>query len=703
MENIFVLDIGTRTVMALLATMVDGKLSVNHLLYKEHKTRAMLDGQIHDVEQVAVVIEELVKELEEKSGIKLKQVAVAAAGRSLKTAKGYAKLKYPISTVVSKEDHLSLELQAVQDAQMALPKQQNQTPLSQQYYCVGYSVVEERLDQIRLGTIIEQKGQEAEIEVVATFLPRIVIDSLQYAVEKIGLELLSITLEPIAVSNLVLNQTMRRLNLVLVDIGAGTSDIAVCGGNTISAFGMVPMAGDEITEALSDYYLLDFIKAEEVKKQLHSRDEIHIVDVLGMSQSLSNTDIKKVIEPAVNNLATAIAEEIFLLNGKAPQAVLLVGGGSMTPELPKNLAQKLSIPENRIAVQQAGQLENILNLPDEYTGPNFITVLGIAYTALMCPTMGFISVNINDQPVSMLNLGQNNIAEALLAGGYNIKDYYGRPGLALTCEINGQLYSIPGKMGKMGTLMLNDQPVQMRDKVKQGDKITFLPGEDGENAQGSFKDLLQDLIGQCTVNGIAVELNPMIKVNERVLSLDEPIQDGCKAELITNQNVEDVLAQVGLIDSTKLIYLNKKAIPLIDLALIKRNGKKVGRKEKVYPGDLLIVELTQNLSVGDFVPKEVVAPIKVNLNGSELTLNKSQLWVNHKPAERNTPVKEGDSIEYKLGNPNYSPILVDVFKEIKLSTQPPPGCSKLDIKVNNQPKEYTYELKNGDKIEINWI
>ena len=104
-----------------------------------------------------------------------------------------------------------------------------------QYYCVGYSIAEERLDNVKIGSLVGQRGEEAQIEVIATFLPRMVVDSLQIVVESIGLEIASITLEPIAVANLVLNSAMRRLNLVLVDIGAGTSDIAVCGDNFISA------------------------------------------------------------------------------------------------------------------------------------------------------------------------------------------------------------------------------------------------------------------------------------------------------------------------------------------------------------------------------------------------------------------------------------------------------------------------------------
>ena len=77
---------------------------------------------------------------------------------------------------------------------------------------------------------------------------------------------------------------MRRLNVVLVDIGAGTSDIAITDKGTVVAYGMVPTAGDEITEALSDHYLLDFPIAETAKRQMHTSDEILIQDILGFDQ-----------------------------------------------------------------------------------------------------------------------------------------------------------------------------------------------------------------------------------------------------------------------------------------------------------------------------------------------------------------------------------------------------------------------------------
>lgn len=702
-DNIFVLDIGTRTVMALLASLEGDSLAVSHLLYKEHKTRSMLDGQIHNVGQVAKVIAELVQELREASGQELKQVAVAAAGRSLKTVKGSARIKYQASMVISKEELLALEFQAVQEAQQALPKGYDSIPLSQQYYCVGYSIVEERLDGIQLGSIIGQKGQEAEVDVVATFLPRIVVDSLQSAVESVGLELISITLEPIAVANLVLNPTMRRLNLVLVDIGAGTSDIAVCGGNTVSAFGMVPMAGDEITEILSDHYLLDFNKAEEVKRQLDKTMEIVTTDVLGFEQKLSSMEIQSILEPAADTLAASIAKEIFELNGKAPQAVLLVGGGSLTPGLQGKLAQILSIPENRVAVQQAGKLQNILNLPRDYTGPDFITVLGIAYTALSSPALGFISVEVNGKPVRLLNLAQNYVAEALLAAGYNTREVLGMPGLALTCDINGQFYSIPGKPGTRGSIQLNDKNAGLKDKVQTGDRITFQPGEPGQDAQGTFREMLRDLIGHCTVNGQIVDLNPTIKVGGVVVSLDEPVKDGCKAEVVSNQSIGQVLEKLGILQKTQAVYVNKRAVSLSERVVPKKNGIPATIKENISPGDHITYDPPQNLTVADFLPKEDPPAMEIYINNIKTVLNRTLIWVNGTPATRATAVKPGDNIEYKPGKDTFRPILVDVFKEIKFSPNPPQGKSKLLILVNGEEKEYTYELSEGDRILINWM
>ena len=76
--------------------------------------------------------------------------------------------------------------------------------------------------------------------------------------QKIDLDVASITLEPIAAINAAIPENLRLLNLVMVDIGAGTSDIAVCTGGSVIGYTMATVAGDEITEMLMKDYLVDF-------------------------------------------------------------------------------------------------------------------------------------------------------------------------------------------------------------------------------------------------------------------------------------------------------------------------------------------------------------------------------------------------------------------------------------------------------------
>ncbi|MEI3363414.1 MAG: cell division FtsA domain-containing protein [Oscillospiraceae bacterium] len=80
---------------------------------------------------------------------------------------------------------------------------------------------------------------------------------------------------------------LRSLNLALVDIGAGTTDIAVCRDGSVVGYTMVTLAGDEITEALMRAFLVDFRTAEEIKRDLW-RDgaDLHYTDILGGEHQL---------------------------------------------------------------------------------------------------------------------------------------------------------------------------------------------------------------------------------------------------------------------------------------------------------------------------------------------------------------------------------------------------------------------------------
>lgn len=95
------------------------------------------------------------------------------------------------------------------------------------------------------------------------------------------------------------------------------------------------MAGDEITEAISDQYLLDFPVAERSKRDIVCKGKAVVTDILGFDREVTIEEMIHHIYTPIEQLAASIAEEILCLNSKAPKAVMLIGGGSLTPKLPK--------------------------------------------------------------------------------------------------------------------------------------------------------------------------------------------------------------------------------------------------------------------------------------------------------------------------------------------------------------------------------
>ncbi|MGI6552736.1 MAG: cell division protein FtsA [Bacillota bacterium] len=355
---IFALDIGTRSVVGIIASRATESetLEIIDVEMLEHQERSMIGGQIHDIPKVAGTVSRIKRTFEEKHNTELKEVAVAAAGRSLLTSYGRAELSFPIPQHISVEMTHGLHLEAVQSAQ----RQMGQVSKADDYHCVGYSILHQYLDEHLIGNLVGQSGKQAAVEVIASFLPRVVIDSLSAVLEEADLEMAYLTLEPIAAMNMAVPESMRQLNLALVDIGAGTSDIAISNRGTVTGYAMVPMAGDQITETLSTKYLLDFPAAEELKRQLEkSVEHLTFRDIMGLEYRHQKVDLIAGLEEIINDLAGKIAEAIIKLNGHPPQAVLCIGGGSLTPNLTNKIAACLDLPENRVAVtgyEQAAEL-----------------------------------------------------------------------------------------------------------------------------------------------------------------------------------------------------------------------------------------------------------------------------------------------------------------------------------------------------------
>ena len=285
-DLVFALDIGTRSVVGIVGRTVGDRLKILGIEMEEHKSRAMMDGQIDNIQQVADLARIVTERLERQLEVHLEKVCVAAAGRALRTQSGTFALELPDGQAITPEQISQLETGAVSAAEAALQMDEENR---RQFFLVGYTVAQYRLDRYPLSTLLGHGGKTMEADVVATFLPGEVVESLYAAMHLAGLQVASMTLEPIAAE-------LRLLNLALVDIGAGTTDIAVCRDGSVVGYTMVTLAGDEITEALMRAFLVDFRTAEEIKRDLWNGADLHYTDILGVENTSSYAAVYEVIQ-----------------------------------------------------------------------------------------------------------------------------------------------------------------------------------------------------------------------------------------------------------------------------------------------------------------------------------------------------------------------------------------------------------------------
>ncbi|WP_102691032.1 cell division protein FtsA [Rummeliibacillus pycnus] len=710
-SKLFALDIGTRSVVGIILEEQDNQFHVVDLIAEEHKERAMVDGQIHNVIHVAKVIQHIKEQLEEKHG-PLRSVSVAAAGRALKTEQASVTLDIKNRPTMTEDDINRLELAAVQKAQQQLLDHKENSN-SNHYYCVGYSVLYYRLDSEEIGSLMDQQGEEVEVEVIATFLPRVVVESLLAALKRAGLEMEGLTLEPIAAINALIPSTMRRLNIALVDIGAGTSDIAITNKGTVTAYGMVPTAGDEITEALSDHYLLDFPVAEKVKRDLSKYDEITISDILGFEQLYSKTEVIEVLRPAVTSLARAIGNEILRLNNHiAPKAVLLVGGGSLTPEITDELCKILEIPKNRAAVRGIDAIQQLTREDHVPASPELVTPIGIAISAKTSP-IKYMSVKVNNQIIRLFELKEMTVADALLAANVSINRLYGKPGLAMSIKVNGQDIFVPGGHGSPTEIFVNGEKATTKDSIQNNDVIELIEGMNGEQAQATIQDIIE-----CNekivvyVNNQPFTIEPRFILNGQIVDVETDLQDGDLLTVETAKSIEQILKWVGkeellnqlqpftvTIDgkTTKLSNFNNEILV---------NNQPAKSYFKIQDGDQIQihhVEIPTVIDIAEQLNILIENRIFVSFQDEQLELKKQcfDILVNGQIASVETVIQSGDQIQF-IAVDSVKWIYQDVFRFSNWQL-PTNFKGTFEILRNNEPSHFDDEIFGGDQLMIHLI
>ncbi|HAQ51665.1 MAG TPA: hypothetical protein DCR12_02750, partial [Lachnospiraceae bacterium] len=456
-DYVFGLDIGTRNVVGTVGYNDDEGFHVIAQYSEEHDSRAMIDGQIHDINRVSKTIENVKTTLEDKIKMQLTEVCIAAAGRVLRTITTRVAIDYDEETVVSGEDLHTLDLIGVDQAQKILKENEEE---KYKFYCVGYSVMKYYLNGELFTSLEGHKANKIEEVIIVTFLPEDVVDGLYSAVEKAGLKVANLTLEPIAAINVAIPESFRMLNIALVDVGAGTSDICITRDGSIIAYGMIPYAGDELTEAIVHEYLVDFATAELIKKTSSEEKEVTFDDIMGLSHTIPSKDVWKLVEPIEQKMADAVADKIIELNGdKAVSAAFVVGGGGRVHGFTDALAKRLDIVKERVAIRGEEVMKNIIFETNDLTRDSLIvTPIGICLNYYEQKN-NFIMIHFNEEMMKLYDNGHLTVVDAAMQAGWDTDELFPRRGKEIHYTINGTAKMIRGEEGESAVVKMNDNIV----------------------------------------------------------------------------------------------------------------------------------------------------------------------------------------------------------------------------------------------------
>lgn len=517
---IYALDIGTRSVVGVVGEPVNGKLKVLAIEQAEHDGRSMIDGQIDDIHRVADLARSVTQRLEERLGVSLTQVSVAAAGRALRTQQGSFALELPNEQVIDAELISRLEAGAVSRAEEAL---QDAEENWQQMFLVGYTISQYRLDNYPLNVLIDHRGRHVEVDVVATFLPGEVLESLYTAMRAAQLQVVNVTLEPIAAMNAAIPAELRLLNLALVDVGAGTTDIALCRGGSVVGYTMATIAGDEITETIMKTYLVDFATAENMKRSLGREEAISYLDILGLENTLRSEELQEAIQEPLDHLAQAIADQVTEVNGGAPSALFLAGGGSKLSGLRSKVAASLSMDERRVAIAGNNFAKSAYADGLSLDNPEYATPLGIAISSGLGLLNDSYVVQLNGAPAKLFRSGLLTVRDVLLMNGYTYGDMIGRTGRNLNITLDGRKLMLRGEPAAPAVLRLNDEECTISAVVHAGDTLDFTPARPGADAERTLGQLLgEGFRGRVLRNNEEAGLDTVLQDNDEILTLEGP-------------------------------------------------------------------------------------------------------------------------------------------------------------------------------------
>lgn len=372
-EAIVGLDIGTTKVCALVAQPNEnGELEVKGLSLV--RSKGMRKGVIVDLDGVIECVSKAVSEASQRSGVEISSVYVGVAGSHISTLRNRG------VTLVSGE---AREI-TVGDMNRAMEAAQA-VSIPQDKKTIHILPMEFIVDGQRgIKDPVGMAGIKLETEVLIILGSYTSIQSTINCVTRAGLALEGMLLEPIASAEAVLSPTEKELGALVIDIGGGTTDVAVFFEGNIRHAAVIPVGGDHITSDIAAIFKIPLGMAEEIKikygcasaEQAENGLDIELKTTLGkgaLSNRISHRDLCDVIEARLTEIFFLVRENLrkSQCTMYLPAGVVLTGGVALLKGIDELAMRVLDLPV------RIGNPRDIGGLSEMVSSPIFSTAVGL--------------------------------------------------------------------------------------------------------------------------------------------------------------------------------------------------------------------------------------------------------------------------------------------------------------------------------------
>ena len=394
-ENIAVgLDIGTTKIVAMIGKKNEyGKLEI--LGVGKSKSLGVARGVVNNITQTIQSIQQAVLEAENKSGYKINNVVVGIAGQHIRSIQHSDYIIRKNAEEVISEYDIQLLIDQVNKLAM-LPGEEIIHVLPQEYKIDGQSDIKEPIGMY--GGRLESSfhvvvGQASSIRNVAR------------CIQSADIELSGLTLEPLASANAVLSQEEKEAGVALIDIGGGTTDLAIFKDGIIRHTAVIPFGGNVITDDIKEGCSIIEKQAELLKVKFGSawpgeNKDNEIVSIPGLRgrepKEISLKNLSKIIHARVVEIIEQVFTEIKEYGHDDPRkkliaGIVLTGGGAQLKHI-KQLVEYITGMDTRIGYPN----EHLAgNSDEEISCPLYATVVGLVMNSIENKTQSATRIDKN--------------------------------------------------------------------------------------------------------------------------------------------------------------------------------------------------------------------------------------------------------------------------------------------------------------------